>query len=143
MGARYLALVVVPVVLTGCAELITPVAHSSRPTPTTVRITVASRDVHGTVGSRDTIRFVRISGPATVVSKELEPDGVTEVHLPGPGTYTLASWTRSCARTCSTLRQARHRCSASYTTATGVVSDVEIRSRRSGERCTVAVSDPT
>jgi hypothetical protein len=142
MGARPLALLVAPLLLAGCADLVTPIAHSSRPPDTAVRVTVAQRDVHGTVGLHGVIRYLRVTGPGTDANKELEPDGTTVVHLPDGGDYLAASWTRSCAETCATLRPARHRCETLFSAAAGEVVALAVRFR-AGRACVISVSDPT
>jgi hypothetical protein len=142
MGAPRLALLVAPVLLAGCADLVTPMAHSSRAEPVTVRITVAPRDVHGAVSLHDEIRYVRITGTGSDTVRELEPDGEMQVRLPAPGPYEVTSWTRSCAQTCATLHPARHRCSASFTAATETTTRVEIRFPI-GRACAISVAPRT
>jgi hypothetical protein len=140
MGARGLALLAVPVLLAGCAELVTPIAHSTRAAPAFVRITVAPRDVHGSVSLHDAIRFIHITGADADIKKELDPFGGLRVRLPAPGEYLLASWSRACRRTCDSLRQPVGRCSTSFVAAIGQVTLVEIRFPI-GRDCAISVSD--
>ena len=138
MGARGWALLAVPVLLAGCADLITPVAHSTRVPATYVLITEAPRDVHGSVSLHDTIRFIHIAGPDADIQKELEPEGDLRVRLPAAGEYRLTSWTRACRRTCDSLRPPVGRCSTSFTVAVGQVTTVEIRFPM-GRDCAISV----
>ena len=142
MGGRHLALLVAPVLLAGCADLVTPVAHSTRAAATAVRVTVAQRDVHGTVELHGQIHYLRITAPNVDVTRELEPDGTTVVRLPAGGDYDAQAWTRSCAQTCSTLRPARHRCDASFTAPAGEVTELEARFP-TGRGCVLSVSKQT
>ena len=140
MQARCVALlVVVAVLLVGCADLVTPVAHSPGTAPISVRITVAPRDVHGSVSVRDAIRYVDITGAGTQIRKELEPDGDMQVRLPVPGEYTLASWSRVCGDTCATLHRPGGRCSAPFTAVADQVTTLEIRFPI-GAGCAISVS---
>jgi hypothetical protein len=140
MEARYVALLVVPVLLVGCADLVTPVAHSTRTAPAYVRITVAPRDVHGSVSLHDAIRYIDINGAGVDIRKELEPDGDMRVRLPAPGEYAFATWTRTCGNTCATLHRPESRCSASFTAVEGQVTTLEIRFPI-GADCAISVSD--
>lgn len=140
MGVRCVALLAVPVLLAGCADLVTPVAHSTRAEPTYVRIQVAPRDVHGSISLHDAIRYVHIAGAEADIRKELEPDADTRVRLPAAGEYVLTSWTRTCGTTCNTLHRPTGRCSTSFLAVAGEVTPVDIRFRI-GRDCTVTVSD--
>ena len=140
MGVRCLALLAVPVLLAGCADLVTPVAHSARAEPTYVRIRVSPRDVHGSISLHDAIRYIHIAGAEADIQKQLEPDADMRVRLPAAGEYTLTSWTRTCGDTCNTLHRPSGRCSATFLAVEGQVTPVEIRFRI-GRDCTVTVSD--
>jgi hypothetical protein len=140
MRARTLALLTVPVLLTGCADLVTPVAHSTHAAAAVVRVSIEQRGAHGITGLDDVVRFLRITGPATEVRRVLEPDGRTEVRLTATGSFMASSWSRPCARTCDTLRRAGDRCAAPFTTTLGEATDLEIRLSRGGG-CDIAVND--
>lgn len=135
-----MALLAVLALLAGCAELVTPVAHSARPAPAYVRITEAPRNVHGSVSVHTAIRFITITGTATDIHKELEPDGDMQVRLLGAGEYLLTSWTRACRHTCGSLRPPVGRCSTPFTAAIGQVTAIEIRFPI-GRDCSISVSD--
>jgi hypothetical protein len=138
MGARTLALAAVAASLVACADLVTPVAHSTTGAAATVRISVTQRDVHGVVQAHDAIRYIRITGAGTDVRKVLQPVGVTRVRLPATGTYLAVSWTRACGDTCATLHEASDPCSTSFSAMTGAVTDLELRSSRAGA-CSLTV----
>jgi hypothetical protein len=140
MRARTFALVAVPVLLTGCADLVTPVAHSTHATAAVVRVTVEQRDVRGTAGMHDVVRFLRITGPATDVRRALAADATTEVRLDEGGSFLATSWSRSCGRTCDTLRRTADRCQAPFTTTPGDATDLDVRFSRGGG-CAITVSD--
>jgi hypothetical protein len=132
MRARTFALLAVPVLLTGCADLVTPVAHSTPAVAAIVRVTVDQRDLRGTAGVRDVVRFLGITGPQTQIRRVLEPDGRTQLRLPEAGSFLASSWSRSCARTCDTLRPADGRCEAPFTATPGEPTDLEVRFSRGG-----------
>jgi hypothetical protein len=138
MHPRTISLLAVPALLTGCADLVTPVAHSTHVVAAVVRVSVEQRDVHGAAAASDAISFVRITGPATDVRRALEADGRTEVRLSASGSFIASSWSRTCGRTCDTLRPAEHRCERRFTATLGEATDLEVRFSRAGT-CDIAV----
>lgn len=139
MLARTLSLVAVPVLLAGCADLVTPVAHSTQAVAAIVRVTVQQREVRGTAGMRDVVRFLRITGPSTDVRRALETDGRTQLRLSAAGSFLASAWSRWCGRTCATLHPAEHRCQTPFTATLGAATDLEIRFSRGGG-CAISVS---
>jgi hypothetical protein len=131
MRPRCLAALAVPLLLAGCADLVTPIDRPTTAAPTSVRITMSTSGVHGPVYLQGMIRFVRITGegPDTQanIRKELEVDGDTRVKLPAGGVYQIASWARPCGKTCDTLHRSVGRCSMSFTATAGQVTTIEIR----------------
>jgi hypothetical protein len=141
MGSRcltVLAAFAATMLLAGCADLITPVEHSTAVVPTFVRITISTERVHGPVYLQGVIRFIRIAGSGADIEKELETDGETRVRLPGGGNYRMASWVRPCGRTCSTLKEPVGRCSTLFTAAAGQTTAIEIRAPMRRD-CTITV----
>jgi hypothetical protein len=139
MGIRWLSSLVAALTLTACADLVTPVAHSSAVPPTAVRITIVPRDVHGQSFLHAVVRFVRITGAETRIERQLDPDGDTRVILPAAGDYRLRSWARPCASTCADLDPPTDRCTTTFTAVLGEVVELEIRSPLGGG-CAVAVT---
>jgi hypothetical protein len=124
--------------LAGCSSLVTPVAAPPSAEPALVRVTVAPPDPDRPVYIEGALRYIRITGGATTIEKQLEPDSPMQVRLPG-GDYRITSWARVCGGNCGNLGGPTDRCSASFSAAVGRPVDAQIDAPV-GQECTIAIS---